>query len=201
MTESLDIALYYAHEQVGTWPLMALAEHRGVIHPDDLEPDGFLDAVGAMGLYHDRYHCILLTGEAVELVGYVYFLIESLVATASGPVPDELAWRPSPGEFAGFDHVLSLLQQEDQSAIILSDGDGAVELSYLDSEGDAPETRLSPYFTRFRISTEAWRRAAWHALEEYFEVASERIEGRSAGELGKLVEYWKRLRGVPGIRP
>ncbi len=72
--ESLDIALFYEHPDAGTWSLLDLQEHRVVIHPDDLEPEAFLRAAGAIDMYCDRFKRFLHTsspasGDAGEGAG------------------------------------------------------------------------------------------------------------------------------------
>lgn len=67
--KSLDIALFYEHPDAGTWSLLDLQEHRGVIHPGDLEPETFLRAASAIDMYCDRFKRFLHTSALSPAIG------------------------------------------------------------------------------------------------------------------------------------
>lgn len=199
MPGTFDIALYYAHETAGIWSLSTLAEHRGVIHFDDLPPEAFYNALGAIRFYHDRYHCFLETGEAGEVVSYVYFLMETSIRLLGDRAPEDLQWLAPPREIPGFDTVLSALHQEDGSRIVLQSAGDDILISFLDANGNAPEIRLSPYFRNYRVRAEQWQRSAVQALDEYFSVARERLDEGRSESLEKLYRHWLLLRGSIGM--
>jgi hypothetical protein len=192
--ETLTVALFYEHRDAGTWSLLDLSRHRGIIDPSDLEPGSFLKASGAIRMYSDRFKCFLRTGAAGDLRSYVNFLVESLVSDVESNVSIKFPGI-SPGvSFFDYQSVVSGLFQENQTTILLQDRGNEFEISYLDSNGDAPEFRLSPYFREVRIVKSVWRAAAVEALDEYCSVAEERLLFGKNAELQDLVTAWRSSR-------
>jgi len=58
----LSIALTYESEGLGASSLLQLAEHRGVIAPEDLDPQTFYAAAGSIRCFSQRIMCFLDTG-------------------------------------------------------------------------------------------------------------------------------------------
>lgn len=196
--ESLDIALFYEHPDAGTWSLLDLREHRGVIHPDDLEPEAFLKASGAINMYCDRFKRFLHTGAAGDMRSYVNFLIESLISPADRHLAARFPGISVGDPFFDYERVAAGLFQEDQTILLLQDRGHEFELSYLDPNGDAPEHRLSPYFRNVRIHKQIWRLAAAEALDEYFSVAEERLRSGTSAILQPFIASWRSYRHMLG---
>lgn len=194
--ESLTIALVYAHRYAGTWSLLDLREHRGVIAPEDLEPAAFLNACGAMRMYDHRFKCFLNTSAAGDLRSYVNFLIESLVSQGDASDARMFADVSIGDPFFDFKDVVAGLFQENQTTIILQDSGDGLRLSYLNSQREAPESRLSPYFCDLKITRKMWRMAAMEALEEYFCVTEELLQNGRNDDLERFVSSWRSYRNI-----
>ncbi|MDW8243025.1 MAG: hypothetical protein RMJ88_07410 [Thermogemmata sp.] len=195
--KELAIALFYDSEEAGTWSLLALKSHRGVISPNDLHPQAFLAADGSLRCYSDRIMCFLNTGAVGEPVRCVYFLLESLISLADTPLASEFPEVSSDTEFFGEKDVLAALFQENQTRLVVQDaGKTDLMLSYLNAEGNAPETRLSPYFRHVIIDKRIWQAAACIAIDEYICVAEERLAEGICSKLSSLVDRWKKHRSA-----
>jgi hypothetical protein len=193
----LAIALFYDSSDAGTWSLLALSDHRGVISPNDLHPKAFYAAAGSLRCYSERIMCFLSTGAAGELVQYVRFLIESLVSLTGADLAAEFPDVSSGADFFGEKDVLAGLFQENQTLLLAQDaGKSDLMLSFLAPDGTAPKTRLSPYFRQVMIDKRIWQTAACAAIDEYVYVAEERLAAGSSSELSSLVGRWKRYRSV-----
>jgi hypothetical protein len=187
----LSISLFYSHPEVGTSYLFHLARGEGVIAPDDLGPDAFRAASGGLRIAERRIYTLLETDAAGDLYSYVAFLLQALVGLSDADLPPELERFRSDGTFMGHEHVVAELLGEDESQLLLQRSDGGLALSYLDASGDAPATRLSPYFSAVHLDRDAFVREAAVALDEYFAVARERTRSAPHHELGKRAAHWK----------
>jgi hypothetical protein len=193
----LSVALFYDSPAAGSWSLLALAEHRGVIAPDDLAPRAFSAVAGSLRCFSDRIMLFLDTGRAGELTQYVNFLLESLAALSGRDWSKEFPELSLDASFFDEAHVLAGLFQEDQTRLLLRDaGSSDASFSFLAPDGSAPETRLSPYFRNLVIDKRVWQGAAGLALDEYFRVAEERVAGANSEPLASLVNRWKKHRSV-----
>jgi hypothetical protein len=196
MLTGFSIALFYADETAGTWSLRDLAAHHGVLAPEHVGSDGFTEAVGMLALYHDRFHCFLQAGAGDDLLSYVYFLLESLVALSQAPLPPPVEKLRPEASFMGHERVVASLFQSDQTLVLIQDAGAALTVAYLNPAGEAPEYRLSPYFQAISVAKAAWRAAAIEALDEYFQVANEQAAlGRQRpARLSSVVELWQQAR-------
>lgn len=192
--KNLSIALFYEHPEAGTWSLLDLCQHKGIIAPDDLEPGAFLNAYGAIRMYCDRFMCFLQTGAAGDLRSYSNFLLESLVSSSGQDVATMFQGLSVGTPFLDYENVVAGLVQENQTILVLQDSGSSYDLSYLDPNRSAPEHRLSPYFVNLRIDKKAWKVAAVEALDEYFLVAEERLRFGKNATLLNLVSSWRSCR-------
>lgn len=197
--ESLTIALFYEHPEAGTWSLLDLVKHRGVIDPDDLDSKAFFKASGAIRMYCYRFKCFLQTGAAGDLRSYVNFLIESLVSLGDSNISSFFTGVSIGTPFFDYKDVIAGLLQENQTMIVLQNDNDALLLSYLDPDQCAPEHRLSPYFRNVRIDKKSWRMAAIEALDEYFCVAEEQLQYGNYIELQNLVFSWRTFRKISSL--
>jgi hypothetical protein len=186
----LAVALYYVHDAAGIWSLEDLANHRGVIAPENLGASGFSESRGMLRVNSDRIYGFLSHSSCIELIEYVVFLWGTLAATAAKPVPRTLRIAIPPTKDGTFNSVVGLCIGEDMGRIVVQDAGDLVSLSYVNREGLAPDYRLSPYFVGLSVPKVMWRSACCQALDEFFKVAQEQVEKDSDSLIGKWVQLW-----------
>lgn len=186
VSEPFEIALFYVHGDAGIWTLSALGDGAGVIAPDQLSPDKWLEVEGGMRFIKDRIYSFLDTNGAGDLHSYAAFLLSALTLRATTLPPVLEVFRVE-GEAS--------LTQLDRSRIIAADKGTSFALSYLDPTGHAPDKRLSPFFKNVEVPAKVFLKAAVTALDEYFKIVDRLQSLAPAAEKSRMLELRNAWRG------